>query len=350
MQQDLAVAPSPPRDYYSMTQLRAFFSQGGCNFVYYLRYILGQKGKYSSGAWLSQSIVHKLLQLAYHGIPLEEAHRRVWSAACGPIFNELVTWYALEQAYQASGRPHTKARERWITQHPEHAELATSIEAYRDEYLTEDYTWSKSATLAAYYRWCCELVGRPREQLLLPHALLVEGQPLYDARGALIERFADERATGEHYRMLFVTVGNVRVGGVPDVVAVDPQGTARIADAKVMSHPMTPESVGEDGQLNLYLELCRQAGIVVADQQVYLGHLYCTERQGVVPVWAPPAPDALPRLVWQFTQMDRRIKAGDFLPVRGIGTGALNPCPTCEMAAACRDELRTMHLALQRSE
>ena len=80
MQQDSMVpttAMLPSRDYYSMTQLRAFFSKGGCNFVYYLRYILGYKARYSSAAWLGGTIVHRLVQLAYHGIPLKEAHRRV---------------------------------------------------------------------------------------------------------------------------------------------------------------------------------------------------------------------------------------------------------------------------------
>jgi hypothetical protein len=354
MQQDSMVVPTaamlPPRDYYSMTQLRAFFSKGGCNFVYYLRYILGYKARYSSAAWLGGTIVHRLVQQAYHGIPLKEAHRRVWQNACDPVFAELQAWYTLDQARQASGRPNTRARERWTLEHPAYAELAASIEAYRDEFLTEDYTWAKDASLAAYYRWCCELVELPREQLLLPHAVLVEGQTLYDADGALIERFADEGDTTERYTMLFGTVGDVRVGGVPDVIAIDPQGTVRIADVKVMSHPMSPEDIAEDGQLNLYLELCRQAGIVAPGQQVYLGHLYCTERHGVKPVWSPPSPDALARLAWQFAHMDRRIKAADFLPVQGIATGAMNPCLTCEVAAACRTERRTAHLLVRRRE
>jgi hypothetical protein len=338
----MAVLPpsSQSRDYYSMTQMRAFFSKGGCNFVYFLRYVLGYKGTYSSSAWLSVHIVRQIVQMAYHGIPLTEAHARVWQAACGPIFTQLQAWYALDRECQASGRANTKAREHWLGEHPTYAELATSIEAYRNEFLTQDYTWAKSASLAAYYRWCCELVALPAERLLLPHAFLIMGQPLYDAGGALIERFADECDTSEHYTMLFGTVGNIRVGGVPDIVAIDPQGEVRIARVKVMSHPMGQQDVAEDDQLTLDLELCRQARIVFPDQHVLLGHLYFTSTNEVVPVWAEPSPDGLSRLAWQLAHMDRRVHEGDFLPVRGIATGAFNPCPSCEMAAACREELR----------
>jgi PD-(D/E)XK nuclease superfamily len=334
----------PPRDYYSITQLRAFFSRG-CNFVYYLRYVLGRKGPYSASAWLSWAIVKPMIQMAYYGIPLAEAHRRVWQATCSPILRDLQQWYALDCACQDSGRPNTKARERWVASHPSYAELAGSIEAYRARFLSEEYTWGKSTSLAAGYRWTCELVNLPAEQLILPHARFVRGQSLYDESGTLNERFTSDGQDDsvDHFRLLCGTVGHVRVCGVPDVIAITPQGEVQIADIKVMARPMDPQDVAEDDQLNLYLELCRQEGIISTEQPVTIGHLYCTERQGIVQVWAEPSDEALPRLSWQLSHMDRRIHEGDFLPVRGISTGPLAPCVTCEMAAACRQELRRLH-------
>jgi PD-(D/E)XK nuclease superfamily len=333
----------PPRDYYSITQLRAFFSRG-CNFVYYLRYVLGRKGPYSASTWLSWAIVKPMIQMAYYGIPLAEAHRRVWQATCSPILDDLQQWYALDCACRDSGRPNTKARERWVTSHPSYAELAASIEAYRAQFLSEEHTWGKSASLAHFYRWTCELVNLPVEQLILPHAQFVRGQSLYDEGGALNACFTDEQHDSvDHFRLLCGTVGHVRICGVPDVVVITPQGEVRIADIRVMASPMDQEDVAEDDQLNLYLELCRQEGLITADQHVTIGHLYCTERQGIVQVWAEPSDEALPRLTWQLSHMDRRVREGDFLPVRGISTGPFSPCATCEMAVACREELHRLH-------
>src|SRR5947209_18197232 len=172
-----------------MSQLRTFFSKGGCNFVFYLRYILGYQARYSSVVWLG-NLIHRLIQMAYYGISLEEAHSRVWRAACGPISLDLDRWYQLDEQYHGSGNPNTKARQRWSEEHPDHAELAASIEAWREEFLTERYTWAKTTTLTGYFRWSRQLISEPRSCLLLPSPVLVEGQPLLDLDGVPIERFS----------------------------------------------------------------------------------------------------------------------------------------------------------------
>jgi hypothetical protein len=340
-----------PNKPYSMTQIRAFYSPEGCDFVYYLRYVLGLRGRYRSPAWLGQ-LIHTLLQQAYHGVPLLEAHRRVWRKACGLILDELERWYALDEEYYRSGRPHTKARALWTQAHPEYAELQAAIEAYRDDFLAQNYIWAKTTQLSAYYRWSRLLLTLPRAQLFLPHARLVEGQPLYDEYGAVIDRFADPHDKREHYRLLSCEIAGLTVVGAPDYVAIDPCGRVRIADAKVMSQSdLSRADIAEDAQLNLYVAMLRQSGWIEHDQPTEIGHMYYTRSTmdpktgvpsapGTYQVWAPPSPDALPRLEKQLLRMDRRIKNNEFLPVRGIATGSLSPCPTCAMADACRTHLK----------
>ena len=43
-------------------------------------------------------------------------------------------------------------------------------------------------------------------------------------------------------------------------------------------------------------------------------------------------------------------QGGRFSACAGIATGAMNPCLTCEVAAACRTERRAAHLLVQRKE
>ena len=317
---------------YSMSRLRTFYS--GCSYKYFLRYLQGYRGTYSSAVWLG-SIVHTLIQQAYHGMPLAEAHRRVWLHACGSIYQELDIWYCLDLEYQAAGKAHTKARALWLEQHPAYTELARSIEAYRDEFLSEGYTWAKTASLTEYYRWSRRLMTLPRTHILLPYAVLVEGQSLLGPDGEP----ASHEAAQVQYHLLRGTLDGLPVVGVPDVVAVDPQGVVWIADYKVMSHLMTQEETAGDGQLNLYVHLLRQAGRIAPDQPVHIGHIYPTERQGVQQVWARPSPDALALLTTQVREMDRVVRARVFLPVRGIAVGAMSPCARCEVAEVCRTSL-----------
>lgn len=325
------------RPYYSMSQMRSFYSEGGCTYVFYLKYILGYKEKMSAIVFLGH-IMHQLIQELYHGIEAGQAHRHVWRNACADIYNELETWFALDEAYRASGNPNTKARQLWSEQHPQHAELAAAIEAYRNDFLTQEYTWAKSASLTGYYRWARTLLAVPPEHYLLPHPALVEGQPLFDGDGAPIPRFADEQAAQQdHYHLLRGTLTNgLPVAGVPDVFGVDQGGTAWLADYKVMSSSlMSEQDLAEDGQLALYAELLRQNGRIAPTQKVRTGHIYLTERKGVQHVWTTPSPNALPRLARQLEHMDRRIRANDFMPVRGIATGSKLPCPDCGLASVC---------------
>lgn len=338
---------------YSMTQIRAFYSPEGCDFIYYLQYVLGQKGTYPSTVWLGR-IVHELLQQGYHDIPLQDAHQALWKRECDPILADLEAWYELDRDYYASGRPNTKARERWKEQHPEYEACGTRIEEFRDEFLRETeagdlFSWAKSSSLAEYYRWSRLLLTLPPDQLFLPDAFLVEGQPLYDDDGQLNRaRFGSTQTAERHYTLLSCTLEGLKLVGAPDYVACDADGVVWIADAKVMSSSsMRPEDIAEDGQLNLYVEMLRQRGSLARDQPVRIGHQYFTRGgmdketglpapPGSYQVWATPSPHALPRLTKQLVRMDRRIRAGDFFPVRGIATGTMSPCPSCLMADACR--------------
>jgi len=328
---------SHPRPYYSMSQMRAFFSAGGCTYVYFLKYILGYKEKMSAIVFLGH-VIHQFVQELYHGVDPHQAHKHVWTKACGDAYDDLESWYALDVAYHKSGNPNTKARQLWAEQHPGHAELAAAVEAYRDDFLTEEYAWAKSASLTAYYRWARALLEIPPEHFLLPRPILVEGQPLIDVDGAKVARFANgQDDQQDHFHMLHGTLSNgLPVAGVPDVFGVDGGGTAWVADYKVMSSSlMSEQDLAEDGQLALYVELLRQNGHIAPGQKTRVGHIYLTERRGVQHVWSQPSAYALSRLARQLEHMDRRIKANDFLPVRGIATGSKLPCLSCGLASVC---------------
>ena len=255
-----------------------------------------------------------------------------------PSFKKLQTWYALDVAYHESGKPRTKARQIWIEQHPEYAELTHEIEAYKDEFLSEDYTWAKSALLTNYYRWSAKLATVKLAQLLLPMPLLVEGLPVCHQECKCFQGDAQDS-----YRLLQGHIGDYPVRGVPDVFAIDKGGVAWIFDYKTMNRPMTTASLSEDEQLALYVELLRQNGYIISGQKVYVGHIYLTdniaEDDGVQPIWTIPSPHALPRLAKQLAYMDRHIRANDFIPIRGIATGAQSPCASCGLAHVCSTSL-----------
>lgn len=343
MEAQNAVPSSQPdldRRPYSMTQLRTFFSDG-CSFKYHLKYRQGFKERLSSSALLG-SIAHKMIQHAYHGIALPEAHHRVWRALCSDIVRDLDAWYVLDREYQASGKARTKARLIWEEEHPQYGELARAIDAYQREFLSEDYTWAKRAHLAHYYRWSRQLATVPPERLLLPNAQLVEGLSLRDEEGRLIERFRDAHES-EHYRLLHGQVSGLPVMGVPDVFAVEPDGVAWVADYKVMNRPMEADALSEDEQLALYVELLRQHGYLAPGQQVRVGHIYLrdkiTEPDGVLPIWTRPSRNVLPRLARHLAYMDRHLAAHDIIAIRGIATGAQAPCHSCGLAHACLSSL-----------
>lgn len=336
-----STTPSPQSDPdhrpYSMSQLRTFFGEG-CSYKYHLKYQRGFKERLSSSALLG-TIAHKIVQHAYSGIALPEAHHRVWRALCGDIMRELDAWYVLDQQREASGKARTKARLIWEEEHPQYAELAHAIDAYQREFLSEDYAWAKRAHLADYYRWSRQLATVPPERLLLPNAQLVEGLSLRDEEGRLIERFRHGHDNSEHYRLLHGQVSGLPVMGVPDVFAVEQSGVAWVADYKVMNRPMRAEALSEDEQLALYVELLRQHGYLAPGQQVWVGHIYLrdaiTEPDGVLAVWTRPSPHALPRLARHLAYMDRHLAAHDLIAIRGIATGAQAPCHSCGLASVC---------------
>ena len=318
---------------YSISRLRTFYS--GCSYKFHLKYHLGYKEKISSAAFLGK-IAHAMIQQAYHGIALSEAHHRVWKQACNDIIQELQIWYTLDVAYHESGKPRTKARQIWAEQHPQYEELTGEIEAYKLEFLCEDYTWAKSAQLTNYYRWSAELAQVKLERLLLTLPVLVEGLPV--CRKAT-ECKCFQSDTQDSYHLLCGTIGDYEVRGVPDVFAVDHGGVAWVADYKTMNRPMTAATLSEDEQLALYVELLRQNGYITGGAPVRVGHIYLTdhiaEEDGVQPIWTVPSPHTLPRLAKQLTYMDQHIRNNDFIPIRGIATGTQSPCMSCGLARVC---------------
>lgn len=320
--------PPPARTYYSISQLRTFF---GCSYRYHLKYTQGHREQMGSAVFLGH-VIHRMLQRAYYGVPLVEAHRWAWQRACAPFFQELHNWYALDEAYRKSGSAHTKSRQHWSEQHPEHAELARLIEGYRDDFLGE-YTWGKTVQLTAYYRWSCSLLQFPREHLLLPDPILVEGQ---GGRSEEIRRKALMQEEDQYTLLHGVLPNGIPVAGVPDVFTIDREGVAHVADYKVMPAVLlSPQRLAEDGQLALYVALLRQAGYIQPGQKTAIGHIYLTERQGIQPVWSESSPSALLRLMQQFAYIDRHVKAQDFLAVRGVMAGKSSPCLSCGLAYTC---------------
>jgi hypothetical protein len=326
-----------PHGYYSMSKLRTFYSDG-CTYRFHLKYNQGYKEKVSSAAFLGK-IAHAMIQQAYYDIALPEAHRRVWKQACNDIVQALQTWYSQEEAYQASGKARTKARQMWAEQHPQHAELANEIEAYKHEFLSEDYTWAKSALLTNYYHWSAQLATVKPQRLLHPSPVFVEGLSVRDVDGSLVELFRDEHDTRDHYRLLFGEIDGYPVAGVPDLFALDQDGVAWVADYKVMNRPMSEADLAEDGQLNLYVELLRQNGYILSGQKVMIGHIYLLDNvadfDGILPVWTLPSPSVLPRLARQMAYMDQHVRHNLFIPIRGIATGAKAPCLSCGLAYMC---------------
>jgi hypothetical protein len=217
--------------------------------------------------------------------------------------------------------------------------LTREIEAYKREFLSEDYIWAKSALLTDYYRWSCLLAKVKPELLLHPSPALVEGLLVRDKQGHLIEHFCETNDCQDRYCLLFGEIDGYPVGGVPDVFAVDKDGVARVADYKKMNTPMSEDALAEDEQLALYVALLRQNGYIFPGQKVYIGHIYLTndiaEPDGIKTVWVLPSPNALPRLAKQIAYMDRHIQQNDFIPIRGIATGLQAPCLSCGLANVC---------------
>jgi hypothetical protein len=329
-----------PLPYLSISRLRAFHR---CSRQYYLRYVLGPQLGIASrpgSAALWGSMGHKIIQLAYHRIPLQEAHQLVWKEVCGPVLAELEEWYDLDREYRRVRGAATRNAE-WIDAHPRYGEAASICSSYQGQFLSR-WRWRESKPLTDFFRWSKALTRMRAEELLLPNPILVEGrQPseasLQLALAARVSGFDGEEPREQRSsRMMFGTFEGVpvSVGGIPDVIALGDDGLV-FADYK-FSRVSKPEDVEEDLQLLLYVELARQQGLVNLDRPVKIGHIYPTEK-GVVQVWADTSQldVRLGELQQLFADMAEDVAAGRFRSVRGIDHFSVAPCGMCDMAHLC---------------
>lgn len=106
------------------------------------------------------------------------------------------------------------------------------------------YRWGKTHSLADYYHRAVALLECEGD-ILLDRPMLVEGIPVEELThpdeaetappsgdGAEASDEIDEEGRGTRYRTLTGSIGGVAVVGVPDVVALDGDGTLRVCDYK----------------------------------------------------------------------------------------------------------------------
>ncbi len=317
-----------------------------CGYSYYQRYVIGHSPRQHAAAWFGGDIVHRMIQLAYHGLSLQESFEQVWTTSCAPIAADLRAWLDLDRDYRLTRggkRADSKEVLAWHTAHPSYRDLRERIDAYQRS--TFAYLrWSDRTSLADYYRRSALLTEIAPENILLPNPWLVEGQWLikeadpFDEEPfeAALEEESLEEEKGRTYRLLEGTIGGVPVRGVPDVVARREDSVMLVGDYKTSARPLTSQQIGLNMQLLVYVELLRQNGILLDGQEVLIGHIYLTET-AVTQVWADTSQSSrrLPLIEQQLIHAERRRAMGDFVPVAGIGTSWSDPCPTCDMAHVC---------------
>ncbi|HEU5381235.1 MAG TPA: PD-(D/E)XK nuclease family protein [Ktedonobacteraceae bacterium] len=319
-----------------------------CGYSFYQRYVIGHNPRQHAAAWFGGDIVHRMIQMAYHGLSLEESFDQVWMTSCAPIYEDLQAWLELDRDYRlakGSKRSDSKEAVAWLTDHPIYSELRDHIDAYQRTVFAY-MRWNERMTLADYYRRSALLTEIPPEKILLPHPWLVEGQWLtVDAdpldEGLLTaapeeDTLEEEEEKGRTYGLLEGTIGGIPVRGVPDVVARREDGMMLVVDYKTSARPLTAAQLSLNMQLLVYCELLRQNGVLLDGQEVLIGHIYLTETT-VTQVWTDTSQLArrLPLIARQFIHAESRRAMGDFVPVAGIPTSFQDPCPTCDMAHVC---------------
>jgi hypothetical protein len=283
---------------------------------------------------------YRILEHAYAGATPTDAHEQVWAAECGSILAALEQWSDLHLAYQASGKPNTKAREAWLLSHPDYHTLGEHLQRYQSDVLSL-YVWTKTASVQDFFLRSRTLVREHGDELLLPHAVMVEGNlvaPLPDGQElAPVAIAADDDDEPRPYGLLQATIAATTVAGVPDVVAYDPDTCHwRIGDYKTARTVLTPEALREDAQLNAYLIMLHQAGIIPAGAGVSIGHIYVSDHVETVWVDASDLVGILPRrLVQQVEQTRTLIEAEIFIPVKGLLNGYADRCAGCVFAHVC---------------
>jgi hypothetical protein len=321
----------------SVSQLRTF---DRCPKAYELQYLTDPRTPVldmGASVWFGK-VIQQIIQRAYHEVPLLEGHLQVWRQECGPIFEILQEWFQLDVAYRNSGAANSNARKGWVQAHPTYKMLTARIDDYQRACLS-GWNWSEKYPLTAYYRWSTTMaLSTPMSQIVIPHAILVEGLPVRWPDGEVIRRFDGEDGKHEHYKLLHGIIGGTHVVGVPDQFGVDPDGTAWISDNKVTASQLSREELGEDCQLATYYVLLLQNGWITAGQPVRVGHCYIKEKEFPLREWSDISryeDQVLPQLHDQFARLKSAIASGKFLRVRGLQPAAFSPCKFCGVRHAC---------------
>ncbi len=309
-----------------------------CGYAYKLHQD-GAPRRITAAIWYG-GIVHRIIQRAYAGAAPSDAHEQVWAEECGSILAALEQWSDLHRACQASGKPNTRAREAWLVSHPSYRTLAEHLQQYQADVLSI-YAWPKTASVQEYFLRSRTLVREHGDALLLPYAVMVEGNliaPLPDVEAlAPVALAVDDADEPQPYGLLQATIGATTVAGVPDVVAYEPDRRHwRIGNYKTAKTVLTPEALREDAQMGAYLMMAHQAGIIRAGASVAIGHIYVSDH--VEAVWVDVTDrvgTAARRLVQQVEQTRALIEAEIFMPVKGLLNGYADRCTGCMFAHVC---------------
>lgn len=323
----------------SVSQLRSFMH---CGYAWKLIHERGHL-RVMSAATFFGGLMHEVIRLAYGGLPMEAAHREVWERACDRVLPALEQWEALSADYALVGKPQTKAAQHWRADHPEYDELLRAIRTFQETALGH-LRWGETTGLHDYYRRAVALLDYEPD-LLLPHPMLVEGMTIdelgVDAEGTFSQ---PDDTTGDKerdeeprvYRPLCGTIGGISISGVPDIVALHPDGTTiRVGDYKT-GRPVGPDELAEDAQLAIYVALLRQHGTIAPGQKVEVGHIYLTEH-GPLHVWVSDArlDHVLRRVEQQLQHTAALIRADLVISRKGVASGFLSPCTLCDVAHVC---------------
>jgi hypothetical protein len=293
-----------------------------CGERYRLKRILRHTGTYRANL-LFGSLMHAAIARAYRQpCSLPDAVEAVWGRHCAPVIETLRAYATLDAEYRAQERSNTKQAKGWRQSHPAYDDALTALAAYQTTAFGH-YRWGQGQSLATFYRRSRALADGAAD-LILPGAVLVEGQPLHteDAGDAV-----------DHTPIRGVIAG-VPVVGVPDVVARD-GGVIRVVDYKT-GRATVPALLAYDAQLTLYVELLRQAGVIARDEPVVAGQITLGD-DDVTAVWLDGAVlDAnLARVTAQFAHVAAMVAAGIFPNMRGLYAPSISPCSDCEVAHVC---------------
>ncbi len=315
------LAPDEIRDtpHMSISQLRLLLS---CAHAWELRYRHGLRGATSAAAWFGQ-LVHRMVALRYRGLSFPAAHAAAWEEAASRVVPLLEQLPPLYRELYAQGGFRTTRGKTWYSQSPL-PRLLDAVLDYQHQDLS-DLRWSSRDTLADYYLRSHALLAH-EEHIVLPGALLVEGEPLVDT----------DLLAAETYKLLQTELDGETLVGVPDVVAREPDGTIVLADYKT-GRALSTEELNEDGQLAFYVLLLQTAGIITHGVPYRVGHIYL-HGTDVRQAWADTSQhdQVIARLRLQLQLGRAIIHQGVFAPARSLFGGFASRCTTCDLKEHCR--------------